>query len=204
MKAPLIAKPDLTTKQDRRDALVDLMADHLLAHGLGAASLRPLAAAAGTSDRMLLYYFADKEAILTAVFGRIAERFAPLLAGGETGPVSPAALRARLWRQFRAEAAQPFIRLYLELCMAACRGEQPHRMVAAGMAEAFLAFAGAQLAVADEAERAVQAALVVAQVDGLLLLDGIGLSAITHESARWGVPPVAQGTLPHNDPKSRN
>jgi hypothetical protein len=62
-------------------------------------------------------------------------------------------------------------------------------MVAAGMAEAFLAFAGAQLAVAEEAERAVQAALVVAQVDGLLLLDGIGLGTIANQSAGWGVPP---------------
>jgi AcrR family transcriptional regulator len=181
-------KGKVTTKQDKRDALVDLMADHLLAQGLGAASLRLLAAAAGTSDRMLLYYFADKDAILTAVFGRISERFVPLLLGGDTRPVTPAALRARLWQQFRAEAAQPFLRLYLELCMAACRGEQPHGRVAAGMAEAFLAFAGSQLDVAEE-ERAVQAALVVAQVDGLLLLDGIGLTEIPHKSAGWGVPP---------------
>jgi AcrR family transcriptional regulator len=186
-KGKVTAKPVVGTKESRRDALVDLMADHVLAQGLAAASLRPLAAAAGTSDRMLLYYFADKDAILTAVFARISERFVPLLLGGEVGQVCPAALRARLWRQFRAAAAQPFLRLYLELCMAACRGEQPHRRVAAGMAEAFLAFAASQLDVAEQ-ERAVQAALVVAQVDGLLLLEGIGLAAIADGSAGWGVP----------------
>ena len=46
---------------DRRGELLDRMAAHLLAHGLEGANLRPLARAAGTSDRMLLYYFADKE-----------------------------------------------------------------------------------------------------------------------------------------------
>jgi len=39
---------------DRHDALIDWLADHVLAHGLSASSLRPLAKAAGTSGRMLL------------------------------------------------------------------------------------------------------------------------------------------------------
>ena len=39
--------------EDRRALLLGKLADHVLAHGLSASSLRPLAKAAGTSDRML-------------------------------------------------------------------------------------------------------------------------------------------------------
>jgi AcrR family transcriptional regulator len=49
---------------DRLSLLLDRLADYVLAHGLTASSLRPLARAAGTSDRMLLYYFADKDAVM--------------------------------------------------------------------------------------------------------------------------------------------
>jgi AcrR family transcriptional regulator len=38
---------------DKRDALLDSMADFVLTHGLSAASLRPLAKAAGLSDRII-------------------------------------------------------------------------------------------------------------------------------------------------------
>jgi AcrR family transcriptional regulator len=166
-----MAQPD-----NKRAALLERMADHVLAHGVGAASLRPLAAAAGTSDRMLLYYFPDKDAILAAVFGRIAARFAALLAGAALPPPPcPAAeLRRALWRLVREDAFRPFIRVYLELCVAASRGEQPHAAIAGPLAQGFLAWVGSLLDVADEADRLPQAALIVAAVDGLWLLEAVG------------------------------
>ncbi|MEM7525681.1 MAG: TetR family transcriptional regulator, partial [Pseudomonadota bacterium] len=66
-------------RTDKREALLDALADAVLANGLDAASLRPLAKAVGTSDRMLLYYFADKTALLTATFDRVLARLMPLL-----------------------------------------------------------------------------------------------------------------------------
>ena len=62
----------MNTRDERREAAIERMADHVLAEGLAAATLRPLAAAAGTSDRMLLYYFADKDELLTATLARIS------------------------------------------------------------------------------------------------------------------------------------
>ena len=41
----------------KRDELVQAATDHALEHGLIGLSLRPLAAAIGTSDRMLIYHF---------------------------------------------------------------------------------------------------------------------------------------------------
>jgi hypothetical protein len=45
----------------RREELAEAATDYALEHGLIGLSLRPLAEALGTSDRMLLYHFADKD-----------------------------------------------------------------------------------------------------------------------------------------------
>ena len=58
-----MAKP-LKKPPMSKETLLPLLAGHVLAHGLGEASLRPLAKAAGTSDRMLLYHFGTKEALI--------------------------------------------------------------------------------------------------------------------------------------------
>ncbi|MFY8208820.1 MAG: TetR/AcrR family transcriptional regulator, partial [Caulobacter sp.] len=49
----------MNVRDEQRARVIAVLADHLLATGLSQASLRQLAAAAGVSDRMLLYYFAD-------------------------------------------------------------------------------------------------------------------------------------------------
>jgi hypothetical protein len=78
---------------------------------------------------------------------------------------------------FRAPAARPFIQVYLELCVAASRGEQPHRRVAADLASGSIAWVGSQLLCAD-AERERLAALTLAAVDGLWLLDAVGVAGM--------------------------
>jgi len=52
---------------DRRHDLAEAATDYVLEHGLLDLSLRPLAAALGTSDRMLLYHFTDKNDLVATV-----------------------------------------------------------------------------------------------------------------------------------------
>ena len=52
---------------ERRQALAEAATDYVLEHGLLDLSLRPLAKALGTSDRMLLYHFRDKPDIVATV-----------------------------------------------------------------------------------------------------------------------------------------
>ena len=52
---------------ERRDQLAEGATDYVLEHGLIGLSLRPLAAELGTSDRMLLYHFTDKDDLVATV-----------------------------------------------------------------------------------------------------------------------------------------
>lgn len=174
----------MSIRKARRDAAIDRMADHLLREGLAGASLRPLAAAAGASDRMLLYYFADKDEILAATLERIALRLAALL--DEIVPPGTllgfSALLNKLWAAARSPALQPFMRLWLELAGSAARGNQPHRAVSGSIADGFLSWMESRLSVA-ETERARSAAMLLVIIEGLVLLDAIGRSNLADIAA---------------------
>lgn len=118
----------MTDRPDRRHDLTNRMADFVLAHGLDAATLRPLAAAAGVSDRMLLYYFKDKSQAMTAAFqcllGRLQDtldaqtQIRPLPIGRLRGKVVPLLLADELW---------PYMQLWLDITARASRGDAQHR-----------------------------------------------------------------------------
>jgi len=173
----------MSVRDARRQAALERMADHLLREGLGGASLRPLAAAAGTSDRMLLYYFADKHELLAATLEKIAERLVHLLDEAGTGPRPFPTLLAEIWAAIRSPALQPYVRLWIELAASAARNERPHRAVAGQIADGFLAWAAGRLQVERESDRAALAAVLLATVDGLALLDAVGRGAAADSAA---------------------
>ena len=170
----------MTIRDDRREAAIERMADHVLSEGLGAATLRPLAAAAGTSDRMLLYYFADKDELLTATLARIATRMIVQLDG--TIPAAPRrsfpVLLEQVWAALASESLQPFMPLWLDLAAGAARGLQPHRDVAGQIADGFLEWIQIRLQPESDGEPSSSAPLFLASIEGMYLLKAIGRGAL--------------------------
>src|SRR4029453_4888280 len=70
----------------RHDDLLDRVTDYVLEHGLIGLTLRPLAAAIGTSDRMLIYHFGSRDALVSAVVARSTGR---AIAGADAPPAAP-------------------------------------------------------------------------------------------------------------------
>src|SRR3954449_1129701 len=83
----------------RRQALLAAAGDHVLEHGMADLSLRPLAAALGTSPRMLLYHFGSKEQLVADVLAAARIRQAKLTAAwsAQQPELSPAQLLRRFW-----------------------------------------------------------------------------------------------------------
>ena len=100
----------------RRCALLDAAYGYVLAHGLVDLSLRPLAAAIGTSPRVLLYLFESKDGLVQAILGRArAEELAALDSVrrvGESGGL-PAAARA-IWAWLAAPEHRALLTLWVE------------------------------------------------------------------------------------------
>lgn len=131
---------------ERRDALIDKLADHVLAEGLSASSLRPLAKAADTSDRMLLYYFKDKAEVMAAVLERIAARLVTMLDQHRAPtPLPMEALRRSLLSIVFDDALWPYMRIWLEVASLSARGDPLYRDIGAQIGRGFLAWGVVQI-----------------------------------------------------------
>jgi AcrR family transcriptional regulator len=166
----------MTNRDERRRAVLDRIADHILAHGLALATLRALAKAAGTSDRMLLYHFANKDEIIVAALLTISERFAATLVSATGGGAKrpPEALLAEVGAIMRGQALKPYMRMALELAALAAHGEEPYRSFGGRMADGFAAMIASRLDIEDEAAREAAAARLLALLDGAIILDALG------------------------------
>ena len=102
----------------RRDDLLDRVTDHVLERGLIGLTLRPVAAAIGTSDRMLIYHFGSRDALVSAVVARSTER---AIAEVDALPAAPTIRSAvnRLWAAYRTEPLNSCLDVY---CQAAATG----------------------------------------------------------------------------------
>ena len=173
-----------TEERDRRAALLEPVCDHILAHGLDRSSLRDLAAAAGTSDRMLLYYFRDKSDLMAAAMERLAELLRNRLeAQRAPEPQGEAALRARLVAMVLDDAVWPFMQVWLEIAAKGARGDPICRETGERIGAGFLHWIAAQSDAGGEAARAEVAARLLPVLDGLIVLKAVGL----HETcaASW-------------------
>lgn len=169
----------MNIRTDKREQAIKSLAKYILKVGLSNTSLRQLADAAGVSDRMLLYYFENKSEILTEVLLHISAELASHLNASipETEKLTPAKLLELGARLTSSPELQPYMHVSIEIAAAAGRGEEPYASVAKQMINGFLSWTEARLNTEDEVKRKVQAAMILAVVDGLSILSlGIGAS----------------------------
>jgi AcrR family transcriptional regulator len=99
-----------------KERLLDACTDHALEHGLPA-RLEPLACAAGTSARMLIYHFGTRDALLRAVLGRARQRqlaiFGDLLRVRPDQPYTATLMNA--WTFMTGPDGRPYLRMFGQL-----------------------------------------------------------------------------------------
>jgi AcrR family transcriptional regulator len=150
-----------------RDRLLAAAVDHALRAGIADLSLREIAAAIGTSHRMLIYHFGSREGLLVAVTQAVEEQQrAILLAAG----LEPQGAR-RNWERLSDPALWPQERLFFELYAYALRGRPGTEGFLDGIVENWVAPIAGELAKAGADQRTARAdaRLSVAVVRGLLL-----------------------------------
>ena len=118
-----------------RETLLPKLAAHVIEHGLQGASLRPLAKAAGTSDRMLLYHFGSKDALVEALLDYLARMYSAAL--DQAFPSDPPPTRQACIEQVLAMVRQPFfapfMRIWWDIVAGAAKGDAAYRKAAQAM-----------------------------------------------------------------------
>jgi AcrR family transcriptional regulator len=111
-----------TSRQQLLDAAIEYTAEH----GISDLSLRSLAAALGTSHRMLIFHFGSKEGLWVEIARTVDRRQRERLRGFPPAPGQPLGeLMRAWWKHFSAPALWPYERLFFELYGQALQG-RPH------------------------------------------------------------------------------
>jgi AcrR family transcriptional regulator len=146
-----------------RERLLAAAIDKAVHGGITDLSLRGLAAAIGTSHRMLLYHFGSRDGLLVAISNAINE--------AEAAALTELADPQQAWAHFTDPEMWPVDRLFFELYVHALYGRPGTEGFFAASVEAWItALTGeAVKAGLDEATARVQARLALAVARGLLL-----------------------------------
>ncbi len=155
-----------------RERLLAAAMEHVAEHGVGDLSLRALAAALGTSHRMLIYHFGSREGLLIEVIRTIEAQQRAALADMLREPeASWADTMRRMWHRVADPALWPNERLFFEVYAQALQGS-PHALpLLDGIVDSWVDPL-TELAVAHgrpRAEARAEARLGVAATRGLLL-----------------------------------
>lgn len=167
---PAVPTPD-GPGPGRRADLTEHATDHVLEHGLIGLSLRPLAQALGTSDRMLLYHFGSKADLVAAVLVASNDRSVATL---EQMPPGDDVARSvhELWQALLGSRLEQCQRVYVEASALGLFGLEPYASAVRAANERWLAALSRRLEAAGcRPDRARRAAELVESVTVGLLLD---------------------------------
>ena len=127
----MVRAPD----QSRRRQLLDKLVEEFARGGIGDRSLRDVAAAVGTSHRMLLHHFGSREELLIAVVEEAELRQMALV---PEIPMDPAEGFAAMWADLRRPELRHLERLFFECYSRAAQGEEPFTRIVPGAVDGWL------------------------------------------------------------------
>jgi AcrR family transcriptional regulator len=98
-----------------RQALLDKTLTYVARHGMSDLSLRELAAAVGTSHRMLIYHFGSRDGLVASIVESMEDRQREALAALAGTAMSPRRLITAQWEQLADPELRPFVVLFFEV-----------------------------------------------------------------------------------------
>lgn len=110
---------------ERRARVLAAATDLVIERGWADLTLRPLAAALGTSTRMLLYDFGTKDALLAALLQSVRARQAEVVAAVYDGRGSSRATVRALWEWLIDPAHAGYVRLHAQVRVLSADGTIP-------------------------------------------------------------------------------
>src|SRR5262245_60904922 len=122
----------------RRAELLRQTFEYVAEHGLADLSLRPLAAALGTSSRMLVHYFGTKEQLVAQALAAVRPDVEALMESGASTTESLTALARLVWQDMTSGAQEPRVRLLLEVMGLALTQPDQYGAVAADAIQAWV------------------------------------------------------------------
>lgn len=122
-----------------RQRLLDAILEHVAEHGTHDLTMRGVAAAVGTSHRMLGYHFGSRDGLLVAITQAVEERQRDALSTLVADPdASPLEVMWQMYERLADPSLWPQERLFFDLYARALRGHPDAEPLLAGVIEAWI------------------------------------------------------------------
>lgn len=172
----------------RREELLDQVTDHVLEHGLIGFTLRPVAKAIGTSDRMLIYHFGSRDQLVAEATTRACDRAREVV---ETLPPADGVRAAveTLWQTYQRTSMRRSLDVYVQAAATGLIGHEPYRSVVRASNQRWVATIRDYIVRSGATEE--RAARVVAMIDSALFGFLLDLTTDRPEELAQGVEDLA-------------
>ena len=163
----------------KKQQIIAHITQHMIDNGLSDLGLRRLAAVADTSDRMLIYYFETKDALIGEVLHAIASNFTVQLDAvlGQHRR-SATTLLAELLILSDSQQFNLVIQLWFGVVGLAARGQEPYAVNATAIATNWLQWIDSRL----ENPQVGEATALFAELEGRLMIKLLGVDLKSHEN----------------------
>ncbi len=151
------------------------IAGFMLEQGISACSLKKMAEAASTSDRMLMHYFKDKDEIMLLALSHISQEMMALLMSNPNLRLSFEAFIPFLLESIENEHFKPYFDIWFELIHLASVQSIPYASVAKEIGDTYWQWLIRTNIVDSEEWLEEKTALLFAFVEGLVLLNKMGM-----------------------------
>lgn len=178
----------LTETTSTKNQHLKALGAYVLANGLANLSLRPLARAAGTSDRMLIYHFGTKEQLIEVVLGHLASDLEAVLTASAPAKSSSSleSCLIEIMQVLRTDEVRRYLLIWLEIVAAAGLGNERFKIIGSDLLRRFLPWIEARLP-ENVSNREATAATVLALVEGCVVMDAVGMATTADIAIRTHV-----------------
>ena len=154
------------------------------AEGIGRLTFGRVAKHLGVSDRIVVYYFPNKDDLIGEVLMAIGLRLQGTLAPAFSEPAADyTEMAKRAWPILASDKADPVFALFFESAGLAASGVEPYRSLVPELVEAWIAWA-AELVEGPRSRRRAEAEAAIALLDGLLLMRHIVGPLVAQRAAK--------------------
>lgn len=154
---------------EARDELLDRVIAHITPAGFADLSLRDLAAAIGTSHRMLNYHFGGRNGLVAAIVERVEATQRAMLASLAADGTNPAEVARAHWAELTRPEVVASARLFYEVVAHVLCAPADNARFLAGLTTPWIDTATAAASTLGIPMSAADARLAVAVIRGLLI-----------------------------------
>lgn len=167
-----------------RDELLEAGVELVLEEGIAALTFGRLAKRLDISDRMVVYYFVNKDVLISEVAAVMGGRLQVILeeAFDEKAPASEMLRLA--WPLLANSRVDPLMAVYFEVVGLATAKKDPFVALASTLVEGWVTWLAGRLPDGTAAERRRVAHSIIATIDGLLMVRQVCGARAANDAAR--------------------